>query len=160
MITQAELLEIFDYCNGNLIFKENRRKSKAGQVAGYKDGKGYLQIRLNWDKYAIHRLIWLYHNGSFPKKLIDHIDGDKQNNKIENLREATYYENNVNSSKQTNNTSGYKNVTWKKDKNKWQVKCNSFGKTHYGGYYDDLMDAAEQAVALRNKVHGQFVKHC
>jgi hypothetical protein len=45
-------------------------------------------------------------------------------------------------------------------KQKWQVKCNSFGKTYYGGYYDDIEKAAEQANLLRNAVHGQFAKHC
>ena len=160
MITQAELHDIFDYVDGNLVFKRDRWKSKVGKIAGTKDGKGYLRVRLNWNMYSIHRLVWMYHNGDFPKSLLDHIDGNRLNNKIENLREATHYENNVNSRKQIDNTSGYKNVTWRKDKQKWQVKCNSFGKTYYGGYYDDIEKAAEQANLLRNAVHGQFAKHC
>jgi hypothetical protein len=160
MITQSELIDIFDYSDGNLIFKKNRWKSKAGKIAGSRDSKGYLRVRINWNTYSIHRLIWLYHHGSFPKNLIDHIDGDRTNNKIENLREATHFENNINCSKNLNNTSGYKNVTWRKDKKKWQVKCNYKGKTHLGGYFVDLSDAVKKATMLRDTLHGQFAKHC
>ncbi len=160
MITQAELHEIFYYQDGNLIYKKKRWKGNAGQIAGSLDGKGYLRIRINWVRYSIHRLIWLYHYGKFPKKLLDHIDGNRLNNKIENLREASYYENNINCVKQSNNTSGYKNITWNKEKQKWQVKCNSYGKKYHAGYFVNLNDAIEAAVKLREKVHGNFAKHC
>jgi hypothetical protein len=62
--------------------------------------------------YREHRLAWLYMTGEWPTHEIDHINGDRVDNRFCNLREATASENRWNSRKRVNNTSGYKGVSW------------------------------------------------
>ena len=94
---------------------ENNRcnnKVKSGDIAGSlnKTNK-YYQIRLNYKNYLVHRLIFLYHHNYLPK-VIDHIDRNKLNNKIENLREVTHSQNLMNCKSYKNSSSKYKGVTW------------------------------------------------
>lgn len=95
-ITQGELRELFHYDleNGCLIWKVARSpRIKIGTPAGYVSPYGYTQIRLNGKLWMSHRLIWMYMTGSFPLNDIDHIDGDRSNNKWGNLRDVTREEN-------------------------------------------------------------------
>ena len=90
-----DLKEMFDYKDGNLYYKTNANYSadRIGNKAGFNYGK-YLGCKINYIKYRIHRLVWMYHNGGIPLGMeIDHIDRDKHNNSIENLRLVTRTEN-------------------------------------------------------------------
>lgn len=103
-ITKEYLHEIFDYKDGNLIWKCNRGSNKTkGKVAGYIKGKndlrndGYVVISLKSKNYKAHRLIWHYFNDDIPSGLqIDHINGIRHDNRIENLRLVTNQENQFN----------------------------------------------------------------
>ena len=88
MITQQRVREFFDYIDGVLVYKNKGLRVKAGQPVGWNTGNGYLRTDVDGKKYYVHRLVWLYHNGPCEYHLIDHIDGNKKNNKIENLRLA------------------------------------------------------------------------
>ena len=73
--------------------KPRRTKVKAGAIAGYRNSQGYWKIKIEGRKYSAHRLAWLYTTGRFPAGQLDHIDGERGNNRLINLREATHAEN-------------------------------------------------------------------
>lgn len=97
-------------------------------------------------------------NGYVPE-FIDHKDNDPSNNRIENLRPATYEENNRNRKIFKINSSGVKGVCWLKDRNKWRANCWFNGKRHHIGYYDNLDDAEIAIKQFREKYHKDFCNH-
>lgn len=100
-LTQNYLKELFDYRNGNLYWKVRKSyRIKIGDIGGYVRKDGYRHVGIDDKDYKSHRLIFLYHHGYLPKSL-DHIDGNKSNNDIDNLRCATNQENAMNQ-KRTN----------------------------------------------------------
>jgi len=160
MVTQELLQELFSYDNGNLYWKTIRStKNKIGQKVGRVGKKGYLYVRINYKAYSLHRIIWIFHNGNIENnKLIDHIDRNILNNKIENLRLATYSQNNQNSRKQINNSSGYKNIVWSKERKVWKVRCYAKGISRSGGSFVCIDDAIQAAIELRKKYHCEFAQ--
>jgi hypothetical protein len=86
--------------------------------------------------YHEHRLAWFYMKGVWPKGDIDHIKGDKSDNRITNLREATTSQNKANERIRVNNTSGYKGVTWHRKRRKWEAHIGVNGKGLTLGYFD------------------------
>jgi hypothetical protein len=161
MITQEYLKQLFDYKDGQLYWKlQKAKRTKIGSIAGAINsdvhGQNYRIVEIDSKSYKIHRLIFMYHYGYLPSR-IDHIDGNRLNNCIENLREATASENAFNSKFRKSNTSGYKNVF--KDKNKWRVQLCIDGKNLSFGSFEDLELAGLVAEEARNKYCGQFVRH-
>ena len=153
-ITQDQLKELFDYVDGCLIWKDNRNNVKCkGNIAGSIDNKGYRVIVINKVNYKAHRLIWLYHTGRWPNDQIDHINRDKDDNRIENLRECSTHENCQNRRKQSNNTSGHTGVSWMKSSNKWRVEIHINSKKIYLGLYDDLNEAIDIYKQAKLKTH-------
>lgn len=117
-LTQKYVRLLFDYLDSNLYWKVSVRGRKIGVIAGGAAGYGYRQITINGKKYFEHRLIFLYHHGYLPE-FLDHIDGNRSNNNIGNLRESTHQENcrNQKKSKVINGkltTSEYKGVSLEK----------------------------------------------
>lgn len=154
MITQAILKENLNYDSHTGIFswkKSNNGRIKVGDVAGSETTKGYLHIGLKGKIHKSHRLAWLYVYGSMPTKEIDHIDGDKLNNKISNLRQVSRSENMKNVKVRKNNTSGFCGVYWKGELNKWMVLIQSFGKTKYIGIFSDLSDAVKARIDAESR---------
>jgi uncharacterized Fe-S cluster-containing protein len=160
MITQNLLKELFDYEDGKLIRKVSRsRTAKAGDIAGSLDKtSGYYRIGIKGKWHLLHRIIFMYHNGSMPE-FVDHINGIPTDNRIENLRVATKIENSRNRAKHSNNTSGRKNVSWHKQHNKWSVTISAEGKKKHIGYFEDFELADLVAMEARDKYHGQFARN-
>jgi hypothetical protein len=157
-MTKDELLENFDFVDNNFYWKKPRSGIKVGQKAGSIEKKGYLRIKFNCKKYLVHRLVFLYHHGYMPQ-FVDHINNDPSDNRIENLREATFAQNKFNTKRQKNNTSGIKNVHWSKKYNRWLVTMSINKKLKYFGCYKDLELAGLVAMELRNKYHKEFAQH-
>lgn len=156
-VTKDLLHRIFDYKDGNLYWKSDRVANKvAGSIAGHKDPKGYVIIVLNKIKYRAHRLIYIMFNG-YTNHLIDHINGNKSDNRIENLRAATYSENLKNAKISKSNSSGLKNVS--NYKGRWRVRLMIEGKGKVIGSFDDLELAGLVASMAREKYHGKFANH-
>jgi hypothetical protein len=86
------LKEIFDYEDGWLIRKQGKSGVPAGK-AGTVTTRGYVQLRIDGQIYWGHRLIWAWHYGDPGDLYIDHVDRDKTNNRIENLKLVTFSEN-------------------------------------------------------------------
>lgn len=119
-ITQPELKEILEYNEETgeftwLVAKGNR--VRVGQIAGsLNKGHGYIEIGIDNKLHYAHRLVWLYHFGNLPDEQIDHINGDRANNRVENLRESSRYMNARNQKKSSINSSGTTGVSLRKTK--------------------------------------------
>ena len=159
MVTKELLHELFEYRNGALFWKKVHKFQPylLGKEAGCMD-KSYKRINLNNKLYGLHQIIFLYHYGYIPTN-VDHIDGNKLNNFIENLREATHSQNQHNKKASKTNTSGFKNVTWCKTKNQWKVHLMVNKKMNNIGYFEDIELADLAAIEAREKYHGNFAKH-
>ena len=155
---QVMLKEYFDYQDGKLIWKQGNSRVKVGRTAGSISGKGYINIKFKQKTYQAHRLIYLYHYGYLPE-VLDHINGVKTDNRIENLRKATASQNQHNRVLNANNTSGYKGVTFNKLRNKWQAKVKTNNVYKHLGLFEDIEDAAMAVSKYRLAVHGEFAKH-
>jgi hypothetical protein len=158
MITQQRLHELFEYRDGALIWKVG---VAAGKIAGTLDtSTGYWRINIDKKMYRLHRMIFLYHNGYLTDGLqIDHVDGNRNNNLIDNLREVTNQQNQFNAKTSSRNKSGVKGVSWNKAKQKWEVRVMVDGKNKFIGYYDILEEAEAAAIAARNFYHGTHARH-
>jgi len=160
-LTQKDLQELFDYRDGALYWKKTRAfgKVKKGRKAGtIRKSDGCEGINIFYKTYLTHRLIFMYHCG-YMETMIDHIDGNRMNNRIENLRPATKSQNGFNSKKRIDNTSGIKGVSWYKPYNKWVAYCYVMGKKYNLGYYQDKDEAAKVVKEFREKHHGEFANH-
>jgi hypothetical protein len=156
MITQEELKELFEYKDGQLLAKvKYYPNTRIGVPIGGVNSLGYMQTSIHNKKYYLHRLIFLYHYGYFPES-VDHIDHDRTNNRIENLRAATLQENNCNLGMRATNKSGVKNVHWNKTNKNWNVTLRHKNKSMYFGSFDDLELAELVACEARAKYHGRF----
>ena len=163
-LTVDLLNHLFEYDKetGNLIWKikpSSRGHSvKAGDIAGTLKSHGYLCVGINYNSYRAHRLIFLMHKGYLPKT-IDHINGDKLDNRIENLRAATVGQNQHNRKTNANNTSGYKGVSWNKALKKWTARITLERKIIHLGYFANVEEAAEVVRKAREELHGSFANH-
>lgn len=159
MITQEEIQDLFLYKDGKLYWKESRccNKIKAGSESGAINAGGYRQVKINYKLYTTHRLVFLLFNGYLPDT-IDHINGNKLDNRIENLRECSVQQNTFNSKKSLSNTSGIKGVTWCNGRNKYKAQIQLNGKTHFFGYYDDKFEAEKIVIEKRKLLHKQFAR--
>jgi hypothetical protein len=104
----------------------------------------------------VHRLIFLMHHGYLPK-YIDHINGIKTDNRIENLREATISDNSCN--RLGHSKSGIKGVSWSKYHKKWTVACWKNKKYYFVGHFKCLEDAKKAVIKARNLLHKNFARH-
>ena len=159
MITQELALQAFDYIDGRLYHKTNRKnQTKKGYLAGCVNSTGYLLVRFNGERYLAHRVVFLMCNGFFPA-YVDHIDNDPLNNKIENLRECTFSQNKCNTPKYKNNTSGEKGVSWDRSCGKWIAKVQYLKKSVHVGRYLKFEDAKDAVRNKRNELHGKFTNN-
>ena len=142
--------------DGYFIWKvPNHPRFKVGDKAGGLSPNGrYKNKLLDHEEYT-YRLVWLWHHGKLPEQFVDHIDGDKTNDRIENLRAATNSQNQMNRGTPSNNKSGYKGVSETRH-GRWMVMVGLNGKNHYGGTYTDVHEAGKAASDLRKKLHGEW----
>ena len=159
ILTQNYLKEILEYKNGELYWKISKaQKLKIGDIAGGLRNDGRKATKINNKLYLNHRLIFFYHYGYFPK-MIDHIDLNPLNNKIENLREVTRSQNFWNTPIPKRNKSGIKNVSWHKASKKWVVQIGVNGENKILGYFEDIELADLVAQEARDKYHGAYARH-
>lgn len=154
MITQEYLKSKFFYDASTGKFKKIGSDAKVGFI-----DDGYTRIEIDRKTYYAHRLAWLYVYGKFPELHLDHINCDKSDNRIENLREVTRFQNLMNVGRNKNNTSGLKNVYYHKPTGKWQVRVTISGnRSKYFGLFEDIELADLVAKEARSKYHGQFAR--
>ena len=147
-LTAEYLRSILDYDQETGIFTwkvSTSRRVKTGDVAGSQNGDGYLRIRLHNRLFLAHRLAWLYHFGEWPEDQIDHINRNRSDNRIYNLREVTNKQNQQNAGKRSDNKSGHPGVSWYKPYSKWRAQIMHNQKQIHLGYFSIL----EEAIAAR-----------
>lgn len=158
MITQEELKILLTYNLETGIFTWNvsvKGSNGVGNIAGTKTKKGYIDVCINYKKYGLHRLAFLYVIGNIPR-CVDHIDRNKSNNSWLNLRPATYRENGFNY-KGIGTSTGFKNVYQdKRYKGNYFVQIVIDGKPKRMGTYKDLEFANIVAIAARKKYCKDF----
>ena len=160
MITQELVGNCFEYKDGLLFWKGVTHPNKMQWVdkpAGSIHKTGYRHITWMGKVHKAHRLIFMLHHGCLPPE-VDHINGDRQDNRIENLRPANRSENQCNRGALASNTSGYPGVTWHKASKAWVVRVMKNGKTVVQQYFKDLELAGLYASEARSLYHGVYAK--
>lgn len=155
-ISQERLKQLFDYVDGDLVWKVYRSvKAVPGQVAGSVNARGHINVQADGKMYALHQLVYLYHHGMIPEE-IDHIDRNKLNNRIENLRPCTSSQNKGNIQLLSNNVSGYRGVSLNSRSQKWHAQIKIHGKQTYLGRFDTPREAAVRYNEAAVKHFGEF----
>jgi hypothetical protein len=138
----------------NVIYTRTPRVNKDGYLAvcagGNENGKNTL----------VHRLVAIaFIPNPENKPLVDHIDNNRLNNNVKNLRWATYQENSFNRQAPRNNTSNIKGVSFGKKTNKWRAQIKLNGKNLYLGLFNNIEEATKARKKKANELFGEFVNH-
>jgi len=162
ILTQDMVKQLFEYEpeTGSLIRKvAAANQTKAGQTVGTLRSDGYLKVQVNRKGWKVHRIIFLLHHGWLPRE-VDHINGNKTDNRIENLRAATTQQNQQNCGMSARNTSGYKGVSFNCQSKKWQAAARAIisgqRKKLALGTYETPEAAAEAYQRYAQRSHGEF----
>lgn len=155
MITQQRLKELLDYNpeTGEFIWKVKRKRVEIGDVAGCVDLQGYQAIGIDNKLHRAHRLAWLYVYGQLPN-MIDHINGNRRDNKIENLRLVNRSQNQGNRKTSIKNNSGFKGVYWNAKRKKYFANC----KNEHIGIFKTAEEAAEAYNKKALELFGEYAK--
>lgn len=156
-LTQEQLKKILDYNpdTGQFTWKVSPSFTvNAGDPAGYNRGGGYLGIGIDKGYYYVHRLAFLYMYGYFPKE-IDHINGNRSDNRIINLREVNKSQNAAN--RRTRNRTGYKGVVEYKP-NRFRATIMKDKKTYRLGEFKSALEAAKAYNLKAIELFGEYAK--
>ena len=158
MVTQEKLKILFNYCSDTGIFTHRKKRQKVvvGTIAGWLDDKGYNTLKIYRKEYRASRMAWLYVYGVLPDKYIDHKNGIRNDDRINNLRLATSAENGFNRKISTRATSGFKGVCFHKQAKKWQASAGPRGHATYLGLFNTPQEAHAAYCAHAKKKYGDF----
>lgn len=131
------------------IFNRRYASKPAGSVT--KDG--YWSIMIEGKNYPSHRLAWLYVHGEWPAEDIDHISGDRGDNRLSNLRACSRAENHQNKAKNKNNSSGYVGVRFHVQSGLWVAAITANYKAHHLGCFQTREAAAEAYRDAKSQLH-------
>jgi len=151
----------YEALNEELIYNKETGQFFWKKEAGTITGHGYRYIRVNGKMMLAHRMAWLMAYGEDPgEKLIDHINGNRLDNRIENLRLATFSQNGANAKRHSRNTSGLKGASKVLKRGKWTGRWQSSitvrNKQFNLGYFDTKEEAHVAYLAAAKEHHGEF----
>lgn len=164
--------EIIDYAKEHLRYEpetgkffwikvpervNNPKVCHVGREAGALHYAGYIKLTLKNRPISAHRLAWAMFIGEPPVE-IDHINGNRSDNRLENLRAATRAQNMHNAKTKHLSTSGFKNVQWDAESGKWRVRVRVNGTRHHVGRFSDLQDAVDAARKFMLEQHKEFAR--
>jgi hypothetical protein len=155
-ISRLKELLSYDHITGNLCWRVNRGKCKAGKVISCRNGYGYIVVRIDNVLIRAHRAAWAIYYGHWPQHEIDHINGIRDDNRILNLREATHLQNMKNIRKPITNKSGHKGVTFDQINKKWRSDIRANGIRYNLGRFASKEEAIEAYKNAAKKLHGIF----
>lgn len=147
----AEILEKFNYDPHSGLLT-NRKTGR--QLVG-NSGAGYYAVSIGGGVFGAHRIVWKILYGIDPIGEIDHVNGNRKDNRPENLRECSSSQNNQNRRMSRRNKSGAKGVHWEKARRKWRAVIYP----RLIGRFDSLEEAQKALVAARELAHGEFANH-
>lgn len=155
----SQIHEYLEYKDGGVFWKKSKgSRGVVGDRVGSPDGKGYRHTYFNGKKYREHQLVWILCNNEEPSTL-DHINGNRSDNRIENLRLVSNSENLFNSPLRKDNKTGCKNVMWKEDKKRFVVEIKAHKNRFRLGSFKDLELADLVAQEGRDLFHGKFARN-
>lgn len=147
----------YDPATGAITWKKRPARAAAvGALATFDNGRGYLQLTLRGKRYNAHRVGWFLSYGEWPSKTIDHINGNRSDNSLENLREATYAENNRAVGLRRINKSGAKGVSYHARKRMYEAAIWVDRKKIYLGQHATVDEAAHEYNKAAVRFHGEF----
>ena len=160
ILSAARLREVVDYDPETGAFTRKVRLAQRHQVGDRADFlvvkgtlHGYRRLSIDSKRYLAHRCAWLYVYGQWPSKLIDHINGDKGDNRIANLRDVTMSVNLQNVyGPQSNSHSGYLGVVPHVDGG-YRARITLNGKTTCLGVYRRAKDAYKAYLDAKRRIH-------
>jgi hypothetical protein len=161
--TIERLCEVLDYDPRTGIFKWKKstaNRVEPGDNAGTVHSAGYVIIQLDSILYKAHRLAWLMATEKDPGEMeIDHINGNRADNQIANLRLANCSQQSHNSAIRADNSSGVRGVSWNRKSCKWMAYINKHGIHYHLGYFDTFGEAKAARIAAEIRLHGKFSAH-
>ena len=153
--SQERLRELFDYDpNQGLLIRKGKCRGAARR--GINISNSYRRTTINYVQYQHHRLVWIWHNDDPGQIFVDHINRDRNDDRIENLRLANDCENNRSRGMQKNNTSGYKGVFFEKSVGRWKAGICLNGKSKHLGIFPTKEEAAACYQKAATELHGEF----
>lgn len=120
--------------------------------------EGYRVGNINYKLCMAHRVVWAIVHGQWPDEDVDHINGDRADNRISNLRAANRTQNNMNSGRRSDNTSGYRGVYFSKQQGQWHARVHFNRKAVHVGFFDTAEAAHIAYCEAAKKYHGEFVR--
>lgn len=153
-LTQERLRELIAYepITGRFIWTKARRSVTVGKEAGTINSRGYRNLCIDGTLYLAHRVAWFYMHGVWPEQ-IDHINGNKADNRWENLRECTAAENGQNLALNPRNKVGLPGVFFNNTRNRWQASIQIAGKPKYLGRYKTAEEAGAAYIQAKARLH-------
>lgn len=148
----------YDSKTGNFIRIKDATINKKGDLATSKQPDGYLLLPIGKSQYLAHRIAWLYQYGVMPSGFIDHINGIRDDNRIDNLRVVSPCENTWNTKKHLDNKSGYKGVYYHKLNNTWRASIMAKGKKYHIGLFKTPELAYEAYCTFAKKLFGEYAR--
>lgn len=160
--SQERLQDLFDYdpATGELVRRVSVRGHGEQFVGGRPKSKhknGYYCVNVDSVKFLYHRVVWAWHYGEWPD-VIDHADGDKTNNRVENLRACSQSQNLCNSQTPRDSKTGIKGVSANSSGN-WRARVGLHGKQYHLGSFGTPQEAAAVAAAFRERLHKNYTNH-
>jgi len=157
MLALSRLKEVLDYDpeTGKFYWKvKTANRTVIGAEAGCRASIGYIRICIDGKFYYAHSLALYYVNGVYPPSCVDHINHVRDDNRVVNLRYATYKQNGGN--RTPTSILGVSGVSWMKDRNKWYVEIGHNDKQHYIGTFSCLGQAVKARKAAEKKYYGEY----
>jgi hypothetical protein len=157
-LSAERLREVVDYCpeTGKFI------RRKTGKITGClyrpKETSLYVKVSIDGCQYIAHRLVWLYVHGRWPSPAVDHINGDGTDNRLANLREATFAQNITNVGVLKNNKIGLRGVHFHPGAKRYRAMISKNNKSFHIGYFDTPEKAHQAYMAAARTLHGEFVR--
>ncbi len=159
LITAEEARQLFSYNpeTGDLVWRVSlNSRAPIGYIVGTQTKYGYIQVQVRGKSYLAHRVAWLITYGEWPVEHLDHINGNVQDNRLSNLRQATNAQNRYNTKLNIRNKIGLKGVSFAKDRNKWAAHISANGRSRTLGYFATPEEAHAAYCKAAKELHGEF----
>lgn len=158
----SRLRQVLRYESGSLYWIKKpdpmAHRAVVGEEAGRTRTSKYDDIQIDGCRMKAHHIVWALHYGEYPARFIDHINGNKTDNRIENLRLATASDNASNCASAHNSTSPYLGVSFKTASKAWVAQIYKLGKKSHLGLFDSEIAAAKAYNEAATRLHGQFAR--